>query len=528
LIPTLMTEQPAGKPYYITTAIAYPNGAPHIGHAYEAIATDAIARFMRLDGCDVFFLTGTDEHGLKMLQTAAKENMTPRQLVERNVPRFQAMVKKFNCSNDDFIRTTEARHYRSSEAIWERMEAAGDIYLDKYSGWYSVRDEAYYDESETRLDDKGQRLGPHGTPVEWVEEESYFFRLSKYADKLLDLCRRVPDFVLPRERLNEVASFVRSGLQDLSLSRTTFDWGIKVPGNPKHIMYVWVDALTNYITAVGFPDTESEKFKKYWPADLHVIGKDIVRFHAVYWPAFLMSAGIEVPRRIFSHGFLFNRGEKMSKSVGNVIDPFALADAYGVDPLRYFLLREVPFGQDGNYSHEAIVARINADLSNDLGNLAQRSLSMVARSLGGVLPKPGAFAASDQTLLASADALIGKAREAMTTQQLHQVLNAVWAVVAEANRYFAGEAPWALAKTDPQRQGTVLYVTAEVLRQVSILIQPFVPASATKLLDLLAIPGSERRFADLGGAHRIATGAKLPAPTAVFPRYVESGGEAPQ
>jgi len=523
-----MTKQPAGNPYYITTAIAYPNGAPHIGHAYEAIATDAIARFMRLDGRDVFFLTGTDEHGIKMLQTAAKENLTPRQLVERNVPRFQAMVKKFNCSNDDFIRTTEARHYRSSEAIWERMEAASDIYLDKYSGWYSVRDEAYYAESETRLDDKGQRLGPHGTPVEWVEEESYFFRLSKYADKLLDLYRRVPDFVLPRERLNEVASFVRGGLQDLSLSRTTFDWGIKVPGNPKHIMYVWVDALTNYITAVGFPDTASEKFKKYWPADLHVIGKDIVRFHAVYWPAFLMSAGIDVPRRIFSHGFLFNRGEKMSKSVGNVIDPFALADAYGVDSLRYFLLREVPFGQDGNYSHEAIVARINADLANDLGNLAQRSLTMVARALGGVLPKPGVFQASDQTLLAAADALIDKARDAMTTQQLHQVLNAIWAIVAEANRYFAGEAPWALAKTDPQRQGTVLYVTAEVLRQVSILIQPFMPASAGKLLDLLAVPEAERCFADLGGKHRIAIGAKLPAPTAVFPRYVEPAGEAAQ
>jgi methionyl-tRNA synthetase len=523
-----MTKQPAGKPYYITTAIAYPNGAPHIGHAYEAIATDAIARFMRLDGRDVFFLTGTDEHGMKLLQTAAKENLTPLQLVERNVPRFQAMVKKFNCSNDEFIRTTETRHYRSSEAIWERMEAAGDIYLDKYSGWYSVRDEAYYDESETRLDDKGQRLGPHGTPVEWVEEESYFFRLSKYAEKLLDLYRRVPDFVLPRERLNEVASFVRGGLQDLSLSRTTFDWGIKVPGNPKHIMYVWVDALTNYITAVGFPDTESEKFKKYWPTDLHVIGKDIVRFHAVYWPAFLMSAGIDVPRRIFSHGFLFNRGEKMSKSVGNVIDPFALADAYGVDPLRYFLLREVPFGQDGNYSHEAIVARINADLANDLGNLAQRSLSMVGRGLGGVLPTPGALQASDQTLLAAADALILKAREAMATQQLHQVLNAIWAVVAEANRYFAGEAPWALAKTDPQRQGTVLYVTAEVLRQVSILVLPFMPTSAGKLLDLLAIPQGERRFADLGGGRRIAAGTKLPAPTAVFPRYVESAGDAAQ
>ncbi|HXW42612.1 MAG TPA: methionine--tRNA ligase [Xanthobacteraceae bacterium] len=517
-----------GKSYYITTAIAYPNGPPHIGHAYEAIATDAIARFARLDGRDVFFLTGTDEHGSKMLQTAAKENLTPRQLLERNVPRFQAMAKRFEISNDDFIRTTEPRHHASSIAIWQRMEAAGDIYLDKYSGWYSVRDEAYYDESETRLDDKGHRLGPNNTPVEWVEEESYFFKLSAYADKLLKLYRDVPDFVLPKERLNEVASFVRGGLQDLSLSRTTFDWGIKVPGNARHIMYVWVDALTNYITAVGFPDTESEKFKKYWPADLHVIGKDIVRFHAVYWPAFLMSAGLAVPRRIFSHGFLFNRGEKMSKSVGNVIDPFALADAYGVDPLRYFLLREVPFGQDGNYSHEAIVNRINADLANDLGNLAQRSLAMVARNLGGVLPKPGALTANDRAILSAADAMIGKAREAMATQQLHQVLNAVWAVVADANRYFAGEAPWALAKTDPARQGTVLYVTAEVLRQVAILTQPFMPASAAKLLDLLAIPAAERSFVYLGGEQRIAAGAKLPAPVPVFPRYVEPAGEAAQ
>ncbi len=514
------------KPYYITTAIAYPNGAPHIGHAYEAIATDAIARFARLDGRDVFFLTGTDEHGSKMLQTAAKENLTPRQLVERNVPRFQAMVKRFDISNDDFIRTTEPRHFASSEAIWARMAAAGDIYLDKYSGWYSVRDEAYYDESETRLDDKGRRLGPNNTPVEWVEEESYFFRLSKYAPILLKLYNDVPDFVLPKERMNEVASFVRGGLQDLSLSRTTFDWGIKVPDNAKHIMYVWVDALTNYITAVGFPDTASERFKKYWPADLHVIGKDIVRFHAVYWPAFLLSAGLAVPRRIFSHGFLFNRGEKMSKSVGNVIDPFALADAYGVDPLRYFLLREVPFGQDGNYSHEAIVNRINADLANDLGNLAQRSLSMVARNRGGALPQPGDFSAADRAILSAADAMIGKAREAMATQQLHQMLNTVWAVVADANRYFAGEAPWALAKTDPARQGTVLYVTAEVLRQVAILCQPFMPASAGKLLDLLAIPNDERTFAVLGGKHRIVAGAKLPAPAAVFPRYVEPEGKA--
>src|SRR5882672_1782549 len=481
----------ADKPrYYITTAIAYPNGAPHIGYGYEIITTDAIARFKRLDGYDVFFLTGTDEHGIKMLQTANKENLTPQQLIERTTPRFKAMVARMNCSNDDFIRTTEERHHRSSAAIWQRMEAAGDIYLDKYSGWYSVRDEAYYDEEETRLNDNGQRLGPQGTPVEWVEEESYFFKLSAYQQKLLDLYARVPDFVLPKERLNEVASFVSGGLRDLSLSRTTFDWGIKVPGNSKHIMYVWVDALTNYITGVGFPDTNSEKFRRYWPADLHVIGKDIVRFHAVYWPAFLMSAGIELPRRIFSHGFLFNRGEKMSKSVGNVIDPFALADAYGVDQLRYFLLREVPFGQDGTYSHEAIINRINADLANDLGNLAQRSLIMVARQFGGALPAPSAFSENDKVILAAADAMVGKAREAMKTQQLHQVLNAAWAVVADANRYFANEAPWALAKTDPVRQGTVLYVTAEVIRQVAILAQPYMPSSAAKLLDLLAVPAS--------------------------------------
>jgi methionyl-tRNA synthetase len=513
--------------YYVTTAIAYPNGVPHIGHAYEAIATDAIARFMRLDGYDVFFLTGTDEHGIKMLQTANREGVTPRELADRNVQLFRDMVERMNCSNDDYIRTTEPRHHRASAAIWERMEKAGDIYLSKYSGWYSVRDEAYYDVSETKVDDKGQRIGPQGTPVEWVEEESYFFKLSAYQDKLLDLYARVPDFVLPRERLNEVASFVRGGLKDLSLSRTTFTWGIPVPGNPKHIMYVWVDALTNYITAVGFPDTDSEKFRRYWPADLHVIGKDIVRFHAVYWPAFLMSAGIEVPRRVFSHGFLFNRGEKMSKSVGNVIDPFALADAYGVDQLRFFLLREVPFGQDGNYNHEAIVARINADLANDLGNLAQRSLTMVARNFGGVLPAPGDFSANDQAILAQADAMIGKAREAMKTQQLHQALNAVWAVVAEANRYFAGEAPWALAKTDPQRQGTVLYVTAEVIRQVAILAQPVMPVASAKLLDLLAVPGDVRDFASLGAGKRIAAGAQLPAPAPVFPRYVEPATDKP-
>jgi methionyl-tRNA synthetase len=507
--------------YYITTAISYPNGPPHIGHAYEAIATDAIARFMRLDGHEVFFLTGTDEHGQKMQQTAAREGITPRQLVDRNAPRFRAMVERMLCSNDDFIRTTEERHYRSSAAIWERMAASGDIYLSKYAGWYSVRDEAYYGADETAVGEDGVRRGPTGTPVEWVEEESYFFRLSAYQDRLLDLYRRQPDFVLPDVRMNEVRSFVEGGLQDLSISRTTFDWGVPVPGDPRHVMYVWVDALTNYITAAGFPDTGSDSFRRFWPADLHVIGKDIVRFHAVYWPAFLMSAGLELPRRIFSHGFLFNRGEKMSKSVGNVIDPLALADAYGVDQLRYFFLRQVPFGQDGNYSHEAIVNRINADLANDFGNLAQRSLSLVVRNCGGVLPQPGEFSDNDRTILGAADAMISGARAAMATQQLHQVLNLVWTVVADANRYFAGEAPWALAKTDPARMGTVLYVTAEVIRQVAILAQPFTPVAAGKFLDLLAVPADERDFAWVGGEHRLAPGVTLPAPSPVFPRYVE-------
>jgi methionyl-tRNA synthetase len=518
---------PAEKqPYYITTAISYPNGPPHIGHAYEAIATDAIARFMRLDGYDVYFLTGTDEHGQKMLQTAAREGVTARQLRDRNVPLFEKMVARLNCSNDDFIHTTEERHHRASKAIWERMENNGDIYLDKYAGWYSVRDEAYYAEDETQLNEQKVRVASKtGTPVEWVEEESYFFRLSAYQDKLLKLFA-TPNFVLPKERLNEVASFVSGGLKDLSISRTTFDWGVKVPGNDKHIMYVWVDALTNYITGVGYPDDKSDKFKRYWPAALHVIGKDIVRFHAVYWPAFLMAADIEVPKRIFSHGFLFNRGEKMSKSVGNVIDPFALADAYGVDPLRYFFMREVPFGQDGNYSHEAIVNRINADLANDLGNLAQRSLSMIGRNFGGVLPEPGAFSETDKTILAAADGMIGIAREHMKTQQLHQILNAIWAVVADANRYFASEAPWALAKTDPKRQGTVLYVTAEVLRRVAICSQPFVPSSAARLLDQLAVDAKARDFSALDGGTRIPAGVKLPAPAPVFPRYVEPEAKA--
>jgi methionyl-tRNA synthetase len=512
-----------GNIFYVTTAIAYPNGQPHIGHAYEAIATDAIARFARLDGKDVFFLTGTDEHGLKMIQTAQAEGLTTEALADRNSGRFRAMDERLNVSFDRFIRTSEPQHHRSSQAIWNRMQQNGDIYIDTYAGWYSVRDEAYYAEDETTVGEDNVRRGGQGTPVEWVEEKTYFFRLSAYQDRLLALYESQPDFIGPDARRNEVTSFVKRGLRDLSISRTTFDWGVKVPNAPEHVMYVWVDALTNYITGVGFPD-ETDGNWRYWPADLHIIGKDIIRFHAVYWPAFLMSAGIPVQKRVYAHGFLFNRGEKMSKSVGNVVDPFNLADQYGVDQIRYFFLREVAFGQDGNYNHEAIVARINADLANDLGNLAQRSLSMIAKQLGGVLPRPGEFSANDKAILAEADAMIGVARTAMATQQIHQWLNAVWSVVAEANRYFAGEAPWALAKTDPPRQHTVLYVTAEVIRQIAILTQPVMPAASEKLLDSLGIPhGDARLFAALGT--RIAPGTTLPAPQAVFPRYIEPAAE---
>ncbi|MFN3623800.1 MAG: methionine--tRNA ligase [Hyphomicrobium sp.] len=519
--------------FYITTAISYPNGQPHIGHAYEAIATDAIARFERLDGKDVYFLTGTDEHGLKMKQTAAKEGLTPRELADRNAKRFREMAGLLGLSNDDFIRTTEPRHYRSSEEIWRRMEKAGDIFLKTYAGWYSVRDEAFYNESETTVGADGIRRGPQGTPVEWTEEETYFFRLSAYQDKLLALYEQNPDFILPPERRNEVTSFVRGGLEDLSISRTTLDWGIPVPhsksgsagSTTKHVMYVWVDALTNYITGVGFPD-ETDPLWHYWPADVHVIGKDILRFHAVYWPAFLMSAGLALPKRVFSHGFVLSKGEKMSKSVGNVVDPFDLVHAYGLEQVRYFFLREVNFGQDGNYSPEAIANRINADLANDLGNLAQRSLSMINKSCGARVPEPGDLTEADKTILAAADALYAKAREAMDRQAVTKYLDAVWAVVGDANRYFAAEEPWAKKKTDPKRMETILYVTAEVVRQVAILVAPVTPHAAEKLLQYLGQPDEAHTFKALGEAGRLVPGTVLPEPSGVFPRYVAPEADA--
>jgi methionyl-tRNA synthetase len=511
--------------FYITTPIFYPNGKPHIGHAYNVIASDALARFQRLDGKDVFFVSGTDEHGLKMQQTADAEGLTPIALADRNSAIFRSMLEAIGCSNDVFIRTTEERHHLACQAIWKRMADNGDIYLDRYSGWYSVRQEAYFDEKETTVGDDGVRREPLGSPVEWTEEESYFFRLSAYQDRLLALYEQSPEFVGPADRRNEIISFVKSGLKDLSISRTTFNWGVPVPGDDKHVMYVWVDALTNYITAAGYPDENDGKWS-YWPANVHVIGKDIVRFHAVYWPAFLLSAGIELPRRVFAHGFLFNRGEKMSKSVGNVVDPFAMIEHYGLDQVRYFFMREVPFGQDGSYSHDAIVNRTNADLANDLGNLAQRSLSMIAKNCGGVVPARGTPAEADTAILDQARRALPAAREAMAEQGIHHALAAIFAVVAEANRYFAGQEPWALKKSDPSRMETVLWTTAEVIRRVAILCQPFIPGSAAKLLDLLAVQPDRRDFFHLGEEDALVSGTVLPAPEAVFPRYVEQAAMA--
>jgi methionyl-tRNA synthetase len=501
------------EPFYITTAISYPNGRPHIGHAYEAIAADAIARYRRMQGRDVFFMTGTDEHGLKMAQTAAKRSISPKALADEMSSLFKEMDEALNVSFDRFIRTTEPDHYAASQAIWRAMASNGDIYLGRYEGWYSVRDEAFYGAEELVEGDDGEKLSPQGTPVEWTVEESWFFKLSAYADRLIAHYEANPDFIRPEGRRNEVMSFVKGGLSDLSISRTSFDWGVPVPDSPGHVMYVWVDALTNYLSGAGYPGEGGTGFGR-WPADLHIIGKDIVRFHAVYWPAFLMSAGLELPKQVFGHGFLLNKGEKMSKSVGNVVDPVEMANLYGVDQLRYFLLREVSFGQDGSYSHEAIVTRCNADLANGIGNLAQRCLSIIAKNCDGIVPAPGP--AHDQLGLG---ALLERVDGAFDDLALNRALEVVWDGVALANRYFADMAPWSLRKEDPAMADGVLYWTAEAVRILAILARWAIPASADALLDLLGQGADARDFAAIGTL--IVPGTQLPAPQGVFPRWVE-------
>ena len=512
-------------PYYVTTAISYPNGPPHIGHAYEAIAADVIARFQRMRGRDVRFQTGTDEHGLKMVRKAQEQGRTPRELADEMSGLFRSMCDALDISYDRFIRTVDADHHAASQAIWQAMDAAGDLYLDRYEGWYSVRDEAYYDEAELIEGEGGEKLSPQGTPVEWTQEESWFFRLSKYAEPLLSLYRDNPDFLQPESRRNEMIAFIEGGLRDLSISRTSFDWGVRVPGrngeDTGHVMYVWVDALTNYLTGLGFPDMDGA-MARFWPANLHLIGKDIVRFHAVYWPAFLMSAGIALPRQVYGHGFVLNRGRKESKSEGNVTDPLALADRYGVDSLRYFLMREVPFGKDGSYSDEAIVTRCNAELANSFGNLAQRSLSMIFKNMEGELDHSLELDRVDEVLLGEVRAGCATLVERFEALAFSDGLEAWMRAVFACNQYVDEQAPWALRKTDPDRMRAVLMTLFRAVRSLAIAIRPIAPSSVDRLLDQMGFPADERHYAaldDTGWFDALcASGHRIEKPQGVFPR----------
>jgi methionyl-tRNA synthetase len=508
------------KRYYLTTPIYYVNDAPHIGHAYTSLACDVLARFKRLDGFEVKFLTGTDEHGQKVEKSAQAAGVQPKDFTDRVSQNFRDLTGAMNFSNDDFIRTTEARHIKACQALWSKLVETGDIYLGSYKGWYAVRDEAFYLEGELTTGPDGKKRAPSGAEVEWVEEPSYFFRLSAWQDRLLAHYEANPDFIAPNSRRNEVMSFVKGGLNDLSVSRASFKWGVPVPGDPAHVMYVWLDALTNYITAAGYP-ADTEGFNAWWPADLHMVGKDIIRFHAVYWPAFLMAAGIAPPKRVYAHGWWTIEGQKMSKSLGNVIAPAELVERYGLDQVRYFLLREMPFGADGDFSHRAMLGRMNNELANDLGNLAQRSLSMINKNCGAAVPTPGSFTEDDRALLDPARGLIGKIRPLIDAQAFHEVIETIWVVVRASNGYVDHQAPWALKKTDPARMATVLYVLADVVRCLGLALQPFMPGAMAKLLDQLAVAEDQRSFAAFDRA--LVPGTPLPAPQGIFPRLVEEG-----
>ncbi len=507
------------KTYYITTPIYYVNDKPHIGSAYTTIACDVLARFKRLDGYDTFFLTGTDEHGQKVAASAAKIGKDPQLFTDEVSQNFRDILPKLNITNDDFIRTTEPRHKAAAQALWNNMIAAGDIYLGTYAGWYAMRDEAYYAEDELKTGPDGKKYSPFDSEVQWVEEKSYFFRLSAWGDRLLDYYKKNPDFILPDSRRNEVISFVKSGLKDLSVSRTTFNWGVPIPGEPDHVMYVWVDALTNYLTAIGYPDEGAENFKKFWPADLHMVGKDIIRFHTVYWPAFLMSAGLPPPKRVFAHGWLTSEGKKMSKSWGNVIYPDDMIARYGVDGTRYLLLASIPFGNDGDITHATAVNRINNDLANGLGNLAQRTLSFIYKNCDGKIPEAGPLNNVDKSLLDQAYvSLLQGVRAELDRQRFDRALELIFKTVSDANVYIDAQAPWTLKKTDPKRMHTVLYVLSETIRCVALLMQAVTPDSATKLLDQLAVPGDKRGYNFLGTAGAIPAQTPIPEPRGIFPR----------
>ncbi len=503
------------KNFYITTPIYYVNDKPHIGHAYTSLACDIMARFRRFMGDKVHFLSGTDEHGQKVAKAAQLKNISPKEFTDIVSQNFRDLPKIMDYTIDDFIRTTEPRHYKACQALWQKLLQNGWIYKGDYQGWYAVRDEAYYGEDELTIKD-GKHIAPSGAECEWVVEESYFFKLSAFGEKLLAYYQANPDFIQPQSRRNEVISFVKGGLNDLSVSRTSFSWGVPVPNDDKHIMYVWLDALTNYMTALGFPDESSALYQQFWPASLHIVGKDIVRFHAVYWPAFLMAAQLPIPHKVFAHGWWTNEGQKISKSLGNVIDPLALVDQYGLDATRYFLMREVPFGADGDFSHHAMVNRINHDLANDLGNLAMRTLAFIAKNADGEMPKIHELNHEDQEILQKSANLIHIVELKLSAQEFHRALEEIWAVIGDANRYIDKVAPWALKKTDTARMASVLGVLCEVIKQVSLILQPFIPNACDKLLTQLAIPADKRTSEFY--LTPIVAGTKFPAPFGVFPR----------
>lgn len=498
--------------YYVTTPIYYVNDVPHIGHAYTSVAADVLARLYRLTGKPVKFSTGVDEHGQKIEQAAQKVGMTPQAYCDKISQHFRDLSAALNFSEDVFIRTTEDRHKKAAEALWMRLIEREQIYLGSYSGWYSIRDESFFAENEL-IDGKA----PTGAPVEWVEEPSYFFKLSAWQEPLLKYYKEHPDFIGPESRRNEVMRFVEGGLRDLSISRSTFTWGVPVPNDPDHVMYVWVEALSNYLTVLDFPNMNSKEYQTFWPVATHIVGKDIIRHHAVYWPALLMAADLPLPKRVYAHGWLTKEGEKISKSLGNVIDPFELVKVYGVDQVRYFLMREVPFGKDGTFSENAFKLRINSDLANDFGNLVQRVLSFVQKHAEARIPEIGDLIEDDRVLLKMAKAIPDQILVYADQQAIHKICETIWLVVAAANKYVDTQGPWTLRKSDVVRMRTVLYVLMETIRYLAVTAQPIMPSSCKRILDYLAVPEDQRDFKSLHKSH-LKPGAFLPKPEPVFPR----------
>tara|TARA_B100000073_G_scaffold333775_1_gene325589 strand:- start:1105 stop:2652 length:1548 start_codon:yes stop_codon:yes gene_type:complete len=474
------------KNFYITTPIYYPSAKPHMGHAYSSIIADFFARFKKIDGYDVYFLTGTDEHGLKIQRAAEKKNIEPLKFCNEISQTFKNLSKTLNLSNTDFIRTTEERHKNSVQKLWNKLEQNNDIYLSKYSGWYSVSDEAFYNEDEI-VEENGKKIAKSSkSPVEWMDEESFFFRLSKWEKSLLKYYKENPNFIQPNARKNEVISFVESGLKDLSISRKSFSWGIKVPNNDNHVIYVWLDALTNYISALGYPDTNSELFKKFWPASIHLIGKDILRFHAIYWPAFLLAAGIELPKKIYGHGWILSDDEKMSKSKGNILDPLEIIQKYGLDPLRYYLIKEVSFGNDGNISQERLEDCINSDLANNYGNLCQRTISFASKNCENRIPKEINFIDEDRLILDNFTSNIDNIRSQIDNQNINYYIDFIVNSLFAANKYFNDQEPWK-KKDDPIRLNTIVYTTLEIIRKISFMLYPIIPETSLKALKIFNI-----------------------------------------